>query len=258
MSQASDQESRKLQLSSLVDGEVAASDMAGLCAEWSSEAHSRRTWHTYQLIGDALRSEELATDPARDCDFLAKLRLRLADEPVVLAPQSVAEPVFAEADAYAARTVRGAAGAGGRSSLAAARRWRMPMTVAASVLAVSGVLMVARVSGMLPFDSAAPTTLAQQTPARGSQSSRVAAVAQPIQPGIQTVSTQTLSQQSSPDSVRGGLSAVQPQTLIANGQLIRDARLDQYLAAHKQFGGSTALGVPSGFLRSATSEGRDR
>jgi sigma-E factor negative regulatory protein RseA len=37
-----------------------------------------------------------------------------------------------------------------------------------------------------------------------------------------------------------------------SGQMIRDARLQQYLAAHKQFGGSTALGVPSGFLRSAT------
>jgi sigma-E factor negative regulatory protein RseA len=34
--------------------------------------------------------------------------------------------------------------------------------------------------------------------------------------------------------------------------MIRDVRLQQYLAAHKQFGGSTALGVPSGFLRSAT------
>ena len=35
-------------------------------------------------------------------------------------------------------------------------------------------------------------------------------------------------------------------------QLLRDARLDRYLTAHKQFGGSSALGMPSGFLRSAT------
>jgi sigma-E factor negative regulatory protein RseA len=40
----------------------------------------------------------------------------------------------------------------------------------------------------------------------------------------------------------------------AQGEMIRDARLQQYLAAHKQFGGSTALGVPSQFLRSATVE----
>ena len=38
----------------------------------------------------------------------------------------------------------------------------------------------------------------------------------------------------------------------ATGTMIRDARLDGYLAAHKQFGGTSALGVPSGFLRNAT------
>jgi sigma-E factor negative regulatory protein RseA len=36
--------------------------------------------------------------------------------------------------------------------------------------------------------------------------------------------------------------------------VIRDARLDRYLAAHKQFSGSSALGLPSAFLRSATVE----
>ena len=46
--------------------------------------------------------------------------------------------------------------------------------------------------------------------------------------------------------------AAEPQALVANGKLIRDARLDSYLAAHKQFAGTSALGVPSGFLRSAT------
>ena len=34
--------------------------------------------------------------------------------------------------------------------------------------------------------------------------------------------------------------------------MLRDARLERYLAAHKQFAGTSALGVPSAFLRSAT------
>ena len=34
--------------------------------------------------------------------------------------------------------------------------------------------------------------------------------------------------------------------------MIRDAQLDRYLAAHKQFAGTSALGVPSAFLRGAT------
>ena len=45
---------------------------------------------------------------------------------------------------------------------------------------------------------------------------------------------------------------------VANGTLIRDARLDRYLAAHQQFSGSSVLGVPSAFLRSATASGADR
>jgi sigma-E factor negative regulatory protein RseA len=50
----------------------------------------------------------------------------------------------------------------------------------------------------------------------------------------------------------------EPQTLVASGQVIRDARLDRYLAAHKQFAGTSALGIPSAYLRSATAESRDR
>jgi sigma-E factor negative regulatory protein RseA len=53
-------------------------------------------------------------------------------------------------------------------------------------------------------------------------------------------------------------SASEPPELVANGQLIRDVRLDRYLAAHKQFAGSSALGVPSAFLRSATAEAPSR
>jgi sigma-E factor negative regulatory protein RseA len=54
-------------------------------------------------------------------------------------------------------------------------------------------------------------------------------------------------------STQAPLAAVaEAPTAPLSGQMIRDVRLQQYLAAHKQFGGSTALGVPSGFLRSAT------
>lgn len=38
-------------------------------------------------------------------------------------------------------------------------------------------------------------------------------------------------------------------------RMIRDAQLDALLAAHKQFGGASALQAPAGFLRSATFEG---
>jgi sigma-E factor negative regulatory protein RseA len=36
--------------------------------------------------------------------------------------------------------------------------------------------------------------------------------------------------------------------------MVRDARLEELLAAHKEFGGASALQMPSGFLRNATFE----
>ena len=36
------------------------------------------------------------------------------------------------------------------------------------------------------------------------------------------------------------------------GPVVRDARLEELLAAHKQFGATSALQEPSGFLRNAT------
>lgn len=46
------------------------------------------------------------------------------------------------------------------------------------------------------------------------------------------------------------------QVLVASpqGTMVRDARLEELLAAHKQQGGTSALQVPSGFLRNATFE----
>lgn len=40
--------------------------------------------------------------------------------------------------------------------------------------------------------------------------------------------------------------------------MLRDRRLDELLAAHRQAGGDSALQTPAGFLRNATFEGADR
>ena len=50
--------------------------------------------------------------------------------------------------------------------------------------------------------------------------------------------------------------SVPQQVVVASpqGPMVRDARLEELLAAHKQLGGASALQVPSGFLRNATFE----
>src|SRR5436305_1579236 len=84
------------QLSALADGELA--DPAALCTAWRSRADVRVTWHAYHLIGDVLRSEDLASAPGRDAALLARLRERLAAEPAIVAPEGPAPRAAERAD----------------------------------------------------------------------------------------------------------------------------------------------------------------
>jgi sigma-E factor negative regulatory protein RseA len=77
-------------LSALADGDAQALDRA--CGHWRDDAAARQTWHAYHLIGDVMRSEELAGSPSRDAAFLVGVRQRLAAEPVVLAPAPLPAP----------------------------------------------------------------------------------------------------------------------------------------------------------------------
>jgi sigma-E factor negative regulatory protein RseA len=157
------------------------------------------------VIGDVLRSEELAgcRDDAR---FVQALRLRLAAEPVVLAPSP--------------------SDAGRRTS-----RWAVPAAIAAGFVLVVGAFTVTRPIGEGPASSplareGSPTTVASREPA-------AAVVAGP--PATSSVDAR-----------------------FADGRMVRDPRLDAYLAAHKQFAGTTALAVPSAWLRAAPAEAPSR
>jgi sigma-E factor negative regulatory protein RseA len=128
-------------LSALVDGDQEAAQEA--CELWRNDAHARRTWHSYHLIGDVMRSEDLAIRPQGDAAFLAKVRERLAAEPIVVAP------------------LRGRAVPGRRQP------WLLPAAAAAGVAVVAGVLVIARVGspgsspGGAPVMATAPGASAQ-------------------------------------------------------------------------------------------------
>ncbi|MFZ3128738.1 MAG: sigma-E factor negative regulatory protein [Rhodoferax sp.] len=67
-------------LSALVDGGLQGDDCAQALASLLSEPQSVHTWHAYHVVGDVLRSGELAptTD---DFAFWAKLERQLAQQP---------------------------------------------------------------------------------------------------------------------------------------------------------------------------------
>ena len=178
-SSGSPSDAMRQSLSALMDGRVDDASLDGAFAAWRSDAQARECWHAYHLIGDVLRSDELAVQPAHDEAFLTALRGKLAAEPVPLAP--------------------------GRHG--GERRWRQrlvaPAAVAAGFVAVAGVLVILR--------GAAPQ--------EGGQGALVA----------------------------GGTAA---DTLVVNRQVIRDARLDRYLAAHRKVSNTVSVQVPGALARS--------
>ena len=146
-------------LSTLLDGDSSESAdpcAKQLCAWWGDDAQARRDWHTWNLIGDVMRSEELARAPVRDADFLARLHKRLADEPVVLAPAAV--------------------------KLAAVRGWGqvwlLPAAVVAGFVTVAGVLVVARTAP----PSSSPVLAANMEP--GPSTAAVSSALPASSPGV--------------------------------------------------------------------------
>jgi sigma-E factor negative regulatory protein RseA len=67
-------------LSALADGLLRGDELAQTMLAIGGGGESLRTWHRYQVVGDVLRSPELA--PGRDdFVFLARLERRLEEEP---------------------------------------------------------------------------------------------------------------------------------------------------------------------------------
>ena len=145
-SDRSSSESSRRILSALADGDATDSEAARAFQAWRDDADARSSWHAYQLIGDVLRSEDLACEPAADETFLVALRARLAAEPVVLAPQprAAAEPVALPIAANAAARSRA--------------RWHGPLAMAAGFVAV-----IAGVNFARPFGHGAGAQLASGT-----------------------------------------------------------------------------------------------
>jgi sigma-E factor negative regulatory protein RseA len=133
-----DHSSSRRILSALADGDATESEAARAFQAWREDEDARATWHTYQLIGDALRSDDLCAAPAADESFLVALRGRLATEPVVLAPRPQVGVLAGE---FSSQAVAGAHG--GRSGRSRAR-WQAPLAMAAGFLAVIGGLNIVR------------------------------------------------------------------------------------------------------------------
>jgi len=202
--------SSKEQISALVDGCLDGEACAHVVNAVLADHEAVQTWHAYQVVGDVLRSSELA--PSRsDLAFWDKLERRLAQEPQ--RPQMRTDDPAAALPAELAAAVADTSRPGAN---AAVFRWKM--------LAATACVTLAGVVGMGPWTQTGPR-----------MDTQMAAVT-PVVPTA-------------------------PQLVTADssvGTMVRDPRLDELMAAHRQLGGHSALQVPAGFLRNATYEGATR
>jgi sigma-E factor negative regulatory protein RseA len=177
----------------LLDGEHPNTILAALGREDCA------TWSCYHLIGDALRSDDLAVSPATSSAFLNGFAARFESEAHVLAPVSVPAT---------------------RRLLALRRRVIPAFAVAAAAATLTWIVMP-QLSGV----GTGVTQVASVTP-HGDSVQRVAMASMPA--------------------------ATTAQANGSDGNIIRDASLDQYLEAHQQFGLQPVVSGSMPLLRAAS------
>lgn len=206
---------KKEQLSALMDGELTDEQWD---AAWAATAddESLLSWHAYHLVGDVLRSNELASATSGSV-LLGALRERLSQEPV-LQPVAIVDDLQKAAVVSIQPRVQEAANA-------SVFRWKLAAGFAslAAVAAVGWSVLLT----------------APSSPPGGAQLASVAPSA------------------AQPASASGNLIAVAGVNNPAQ-VMIRDPRLDELMAAHRQFGATNTLQMPAGYLRNATFDSPSR
>ena len=210
-------------LSALTDGELDAEQLPGLFSTLDQrQPEAMASWHAYQLIGDVLRGEPPVATKVAPVDFLAGVRARLQEEAAPARQIPSSKPAVQEIQPTS-------------STVSAANdpvfRWKLVAGLAslAAVMAVSWSVL-----------SSVPRGVG------GEASPQMAAAPAAVESAVVDASK-------SRDPV--------PAAVVVNtgqGTLIRDARLEQLLAEHRQNGGMSALQNPTGFIRNATYESEGR
>lgn len=80
-------DSRKESLSAALDGEATSEELGHISAQWDHDEHCDN-WHAWCVIGDVMRSEDMAAMPGCQRSFIEGFRAKLAEEPVVMAPST--------------------------------------------------------------------------------------------------------------------------------------------------------------------------
>lgn len=205
-------------ISALVDGQLGGIALSRMVDRLSASPEARATWHAYHVVGDVLRCPELA-DCGGDALFLQRFRARLQQAGVGDMPAQEAAPQG------------------------------VPMPESTRLVPVGLVETVD-----------APQRAVQAANDAAGRWQWLAAVASVTALAVLGWHVGTGDTTQLAAALPGGAATVASSATRAAQApvMLRDPRLDELLAAHRQFGGTSALQVPAGFLRNATFEASDR
>ena len=253
--------SKREQLSALVDGEASSLHMQAVLSFAESD-EGQQSWRMYHLIGDVLRSPELAHHSQHD--ILSGVRAHMEREPIrgIHLPGVTAESAknwangsleqITGAEDQSRAQANGAAVvhlAGRPAANASLFRWKMAAGFAsvAAVAAVGWSVMLG--SGDMTGRQGTAQLATLNSGAVISSPSAAPAVL--YQAGVAGLDA----------DARGDLplgERAQSSTVVAvqgpNAQtvMLRDPRLDELLAAHPQYSSAANLQMPASFLRNAS------
>ncbi len=209
-------------ISALADGALAGADFTRALDRLATDDEALGRWHAYHVVGDVLRSTELAACTG-DLDFVARFQQRLAQEPA-LQPLPEVQPTVPPVIAVRRQE---AANAG-------VFRWK----------AVAGLASLAAVAaiGWQSWQVAAPGS----APAGGA----VMASTVPETSGLQQVrADMPLELPAERDATSVAASDTDAQ---ATPVMLRNAQLDELLAAHGRAVGGAALQSQGRLLRTVS------
>lgn len=213
-------------LSALADGQLYGDDLTetlALLDDADTGGQFRATWHALHVVGDVLRAHEVVSY-RKDVDFLTRFSNALQQEPNL----ETGAPALAA------------------SSLSSIYVPIAPVEAIPAIPLPSSQPEVAN-GGMK--DSANDAVFSWKWVAGLSSVAAAVAISWNLVGGAVATSGTQLAQAVNP-ALPLGLQAVPAAS--GNEVMLRSPQLDAMIAAHSQLGGSSALQMPSGFLRNAT------
>ena len=210
-------------VSALADGQLRGKEFARVVDLVGDDADARASWHAYHWVGDVMRSSDglVGRDVTAEGDFVARFRTRLQQE---LANDGM--PCVSAAPESISKIIANNSYLNGTSGLISSEK-----------------------------PSANDSSFRWKLLAGVASIAAVLAVSWTVMANVGLIGTESQLAQAAPGARAVPVIA---QATTEPPIMIRDPHLDALLAAHKQFGGTSALQMPAGFLRNATFEGPAR